>query len=112
MLGLDAKMTSFSRRTSSAAAGEVITTVSIWPIRRNITGPYLLARSRRTAGGCDLTKWRRLPINGRFHGPGGRLFLEVEVDLWFSKVTRIGKEMRKTKRSVAALSSISMMGVA
>jgi len=38
--------------------------------------------------------------------------LEVEVDLWLSKVTRIGKEMRKTKRSVAALSSISMMGVA
>jgi len=38
--------------------------------------------------------------------------LEVEVDLWLSKVTRIGKEMRKTNRSVAALSSISMMRVA
>src|SRR6185312_13603119 len=90
MLGLDAKMISFSRRTSSAAAGDDITTVSISPIRRNITGPYLLARSRRAAGGCDLTKWRRLPIKGRFHGPGGRLFLEVRVDLRLSKVKAIG----------------------
>src|SRR6185312_7871973 len=111
MLGLDAKMISFSRRTSSAAAGEDITRVSTWPIRRNITGPYLLARSRRTIGGCDLMKWRRLPIKGRFHGPGGRLFLEVGVDLRLSKVTRIGKERRKKKRSVAALSSM-MGGVA
>ena len=38
--------------------------------------------------------------------------MEVGVDLRLSKVTRIGKERRKTKRSVAALSSISMMGVA
>jgi len=72
----------------------------------------LLARSRKTPGECDLKKWSWLPIKGRFHGPGGRLFLEVGVDLWLSKVTRIGKEMRKTKRSVAALSSISIIGVA
>ena len=34
--------------------------------------------------------------------------MEVEVDLWLSKVTRIGKEMRKTKRSVGALSSLHL----
>ena len=38
--------------------------------------------------------------------------MEVGVDFRLSKVTRIGNEMRKMKRSVAALSSISMMGVA
>jgi hypothetical protein len=54
-------------------------------------------------------KWWRLPINGRFKGPGGCLFLGLDFGLRLSKVTRIGRDRRERKTSVAALSSMTMV---
>ena len=81
MLGLDAKLTDWSRSTTCAADGDEITTVSTWPSRRYITGPCFLAKSRSATCGSRVRRWRRLPMKGRHRGPGGRLFLELGADL-------------------------------
>lgn len=67
-----AKTTSCVLRNDSAASEEETTIVGTCPSRRDMTGPYVLAKDSRVRCGSFPNMWR-LPMTGKPDGPGGGL---------------------------------------